>query len=382
MSEALVNIDGLTLEFATPRGTVKALDSVRLEIKRGEILGLVGETGCGKSVTSRSIMGLLPSNAVVKSGSIRFGDIPDVLKLDKRKLLEIRGNEIAMIFQDPTRSLNPVMTIGDQISESFLFHRRSELADEATRLLGTKLSLRVRLERKFLREFSSHGRKSIGYRIASRVPYLDRFRSTLLRLAKNWAVGILKSVRISLPERRADQYPHEISGGMRQRSMIAMALACRPKLLIADEPTTSLDVTTQYQILELIKDLRSEFDATVLLVTHNFGVVAEVCDRVAVMYAGAIAEVGEKKDIFESPLHPYTRGLLEAIYEIGMDMEPKEIPGFVPNLVNPPSGCRFHPRCRYAEEICSRKTPQLLEVKSGHAVACFPVQREAGLGVD
>ena len=373
----IVEIKNFSVDFVTQYGTVKALEDVNLEIREGETLGLIGETGCGKSVTSRSILGLLPPNAVIRTGKIQFGEIGNVWELKAKDLQRLRGNDVAMIFQDAARSLNPTMKVGAQISEAIMLHRIGELTDAAINRVESqhprdvRRGLTIRLLKRKSRNPSSRLLRLLG-----RLPLLNLFKKLLNQVAKERCVRLLTLVQIALPEKRVDEYPHEMSGGMRQRAMIAMALACNPKLLIADEPTTALDVTTQYHVLQLIKQLKKEFKTTVLLVTHNFGIVAEMCDRVAVMYAGSIVEVGKTSEIFERPLHPYTRGLLSAIHEIGDISEPKEIAGFVPNLIHPPTGCRFHPRCSYAEEQCTSQVPKLVEVEPDHMVACFPIQRQ------
>jgi oligopeptide/dipeptide ABC transporter ATP-binding protein len=373
----IVEIKGLTIDFTTQQGKVKALQDVNLQIRKGEILGLVGETGCGKTITSRSIMDLLPPNAQVRCGTVRFDKFDNVLALDGKSLQNLRGNDVAMIFQDAARSLNPTMKIGDQISEALILHRKQEIGLETIRLLEAgynrdpRKGLLIALAKKELKSPNSRIVKWI-----SKLPYLRLYRKLFNQVARERSIALLSMVKISLPEKRVDEYPHEMSGGMRQRAMIAMALACNPKLLIADEPTTALDVTTQYQVLKLIKELKSKLETTVLIVTHNFGVVAEMCDRVAVMYAGSLVEIGTTHDIFLNPLHPYTKGLIGAIHEIGDTFEPREIPGFVPNLIDPPSGCRFHPRCTLAENVCKEQIPRLVEVRPDHWVACFPVQRQ------
>lgn len=309
MSETILEIRDLCTSFRTERGIMKAVDGVSLHVNKGEILGLVGESGCGKSVTSQSILRLYDEKRLASyEGEIRF-DGRELLKLSEKEMRGIRGHEISMIFQDALSSLNPVFTIGDQITEPLRIHR--------------KLS-----------------RKE----------------------AEREALHLLNLVGIPSPEKRLRQYPHELSGGMRQRVMIAIALACRPKLLIADEPTTALDVTIQAQIMELIVSLNRELSMGVILITHDLSVVAEVCSRVAVMYLGQIVEEADVYSIFDDPKHPYTRGLIRSIPRMSGEREKRlfMIPGTVPLLNQIPSGCRFAPRCPYADERCRREMPKLL----------------------
>jgi len=319
----LLEVKDLKTYFYTYEGTVRALEGVSFSVKERKTLGLVGETGCGKSVTALSITRLVPDPpGKIISGSALFKG-KDLLKISDTIMGAIRGKDISMIFQEPKTALNPVYTVGEQIAESVLLHDES---------------------------------------------FADLSRRERKREAWAKAVEVLNQVGIAEPERIAKSYPHELSGGMCQRSMIALAMVCNPSLLIADEPTTALDVTIQAQILELMKDLIKKFGSSVLLITHNLGVVAETCDDVAVMYAGKIIEKGTVREVFKEPLHPYTRGLMEAIPTIEKKKEAlKNIPGSVPNLINPPSGCRFHPRCPYAKEICSKKEPDLFNDR----VACW-----------
>lgn len=319
MSDIILSIKGLKTNFYTYAGVVKALDGIDLDVYKGETLGLVGETGCGKSVTALSIMRLIRwPPGKIDDGNIIF-EGKDILKLPDKEMRSIRGNKISMIFQEPMTSLNPVFTIGEQISEVLILHQ--------------------------------HMNK----------------RNAWLK-----AIEMLSFTGIPSPERIALNHPHELSGGMLQRAMIAMALACQPDLLIADEPTTALDVTIQAQILELIRDLKTKSNASVLIITHDLGVVAETCDRIGVMYAGNIVELCKVQDVFTSPKHPYTMGLIKSIPR--MSQKPGErldtIPGSVPNLIYPPGGCRFHPRCSKVMDICKTEKPRVCEVESGHFVAC------------
>ncbi|ALM75697.1 ABC transporter ATP-binding protein [Thermococcus barophilus] len=323
MPEPILQVRNLTVHFYTYAGIVKAIERVSFDVYRGETFALVGETGCGKSVTSRALTQLIESPGRIVEGEVLYhkedGTVVDLLKLNEEQIREIRGDEIAYIFQDPHASLDPLYTVGYQIAEAMEVHGKVESIKE-----GIKK-----------------------------------------------AVDILRSVLIPDPENRVKNYPHELSGGMKQRVVIGIGIANNPKILIADEPTTALDVTVQAQILDLINQLKEKYKATVILITHNLGVVAETADRVAVMYAGKIVEIGSVEQIFKNPLHPYTKGLLKAVPNPMTKIERLEaIPGTVPNLITPPSGCRFHPRCPFATEVCKRKVPELKEMEDGHFVAC------------
>ncbi len=322
-NETVLEVKNLKTYFYTEDGVVKAVDGVDFYIKRGEVLGLVGESGCGKSVTSLSIMRLVGVPGKIIEGEIRFQDT-NLLKLPEADMVQMRGNRISMIFQQPQSSLNPVFRVGDQIAEVLNIHRS----------LG----------------------KDAGWKRA---------------------IELLGMVGIPDPERRAQAFPHELSGGMAQRVMIAMALACVPELLIADEPTTALDVTIQAQILDLMRDLRSKTEASIILITHDLGIVAEMCERVAVMYAGQIVEQTDVHTLFADPRHPYTQGLIGSIPVLGVIKEALDtIPGSVPNLVNLPKGCRFAPRCRPRIDhnlmICTEQLPALKPAGQGdHVVRCW-----------
>src|SRR5712692_2994179 len=315
----LLRVENLRTWFHTPAGTVRAVDGVNLSLQQGRTLGVVGESGCGKSVTALSVMRLIDPPGRIEEGSrIVFGG-RDLVGLEEDDHQQIRGNDISMIFQEPMTSLNPVYTVGDQIAEAIQLHQ--------------KLSAGASFKR---------------------------------------AIEMLKLVGIPSAERRAHDYPHQMSGGMRQRVMIAMALSCNPKLLIADEPTTALDVTIQAQILELMKQLRDEFRMSIMLITHDLGVIAEMADDVAVMYAGRVVEQGPVEPVFRSPQHPYTEALLHSIPVLGMTQaEPlKVIRGLVPSAFGWPVGCRFAPRCDYAFDLCRRQDPPLFEAGAQHA-ACW-----------
>lgn len=314
----VLEVRGLKTYFYTEDGIAKAVDGVDFSVGKGKTLGIVGESGCGKSVTSLSIMKLISE----PEGKIAGGEIifegEDIVKKSEKDMMRIRGNEISMIFQEPMTSLNPVFTVGDQINEVLRLHQHLSVQE------ATKKSIQM-----------------------------------------------LKLVGIPLPDKRVNEYPHQLSGGMRQRVMIAMALACNPKLLIADEPTTALDVTIQAQILELMKELKDKLGTAIMLITHDLGVVAEVADDVMVMYAGKVVEYGNVRTVFTNPKHPYTLGLLGSIPDINKEVEKLDtIEGLVPSLYDMPKGCRFNPRCKYASEKCRDKQPGLTDL-NGHRVRCF-----------
>jgi len=326
MAEKVLEIRGLTAGFVSDKGFLKAADNISLELKRGETLCVVGESGSGKSVTSMAIMRLIEySGGIIADGNIVFQG-EELTTKSQEEMGKIRGNKIAMIFQDPMSALNPVFTIGDQIAESLMIHQglsKQEAMQEAIKLLG--------------------------------------------------------HVGIPAPEIRVKQYPHELSGGMCQRVVIAIALACKPDLLIADEPTTALDVTVQAQILELLRNLQAEFGMSILLITHDMGVASEMADRIAVMYAGTIVEEGTVFDIFDHPSHPYTQGLLNSIpgYETARGTELYTIKGTIPRLGELPSGCRFHPRCPHATEKCKLLEPGAIQLSDTHRTACWRYNEEA-----
>jgi oligopeptide/dipeptide ABC transporter ATP-binding protein len=321
-AEPLLAVEDLHTHFFTDEGVVRAVDGISFQVRAGETLGLVGESGCGKSVTALSILRLVqtPPGRIV-GGRILYRGL-DLLRLPPGAMRHVRGNEIAMVFQEPMTSLNPVYTCGEQIMEAIRLHRRV-------------------------------GRRE----------------------ARAQAIEMLRLTGIPSPEQRVDEYPHQLSGGMRQRVMIAMALSCGPSLLIADEPTTALDVTIQAQILELLRRLQAELGMALLLITHDLGVVAEVADRVAVMYAGRIAEVGDVREVFAEPKHPYTQGLLRSVPNIQLDEgELYKMEGAPPNLLHPPAGCRFHPRCPFVMEVCRTEDPALEPVGRKQSAACWLYQ--------
>lgn len=322
----LIEVRGLKTYFYTEDGVVRAVDGVNFTIEPEKTLGMVGESGCGKSVTARSIMGLIQMPpGKIEAGEILYhqnGNVIDLTKLDPKghEIRSIRGNEIAMIFQEPMTSLDPVYTIGNQIMESIILHQRMRKKE-----------------------------------------------------ARNKAIEMLRAAGIPAPEQRVDEYPHQVSGGMRQRAMIAMALSCNPSLLIADEPTTALDVTIQAQVLGLMNNLRTQFKAAILFITHNLGVIAKMADDVVVMYLGKIVESGAVRNIFHDPSHPYTKGLMNSIPSLATTRQERLIPikGVVPDPFEFPHGCGFEPRCPNAMEICKTQSPPLRQVAPGHVVACW-----------
>ena len=326
MSENLIEVKKLVTQFSGKNGTVTAVDGVSFSIRKGKTLGIVGESGCGKSVTSMSILRLIPAHSgKIASGEILFGG-KDLTKLSEKEIRHIRGNEIAMIFQDSMTGLNPVMTIGKQLVETITAHNKMDKKDAWAR-----------------------------------------------------AEEMLKKVGIPSPAQRLKEYPHQLSGGMRQRVMIAMALSCNASLFIADEPTTALDVTIQAQILELIRELKEKENKSIMLITHDMGVVAEMADDVMVMYAGKEMEYGDVRSIFKNPLHPYTQGLLKSIPRLDQDSSEKlfNIKGSVPDLSEMPKGCRFCTRCPEAKELCHKQEPGLAEA-DGHKVRCWKYDAKGG----
>ncbi len=322
MSQPLITIDHLKTHFFTDDGVVRAVDDVSLTIPKGKTLGLVGESGCGKSVTALSVIRLITPPGKIVEGSITMqsnGKAVDLTKLSESEMRKVRGGRISMIFQEPMTSLNPVFTVGAQIMEAIQLHQDVNRAE-----------------------------------------------------ARHRAIEMLDKVRIPVPEQRINEYPHQFSGGMRQRAMIAMALSCNPQLLIADEPTTALDVTTQAQILELLKGLQSDFGMSILIITHDLGIVAEMADDVAVMYASKVVEYAPVKELFAHPLHPYTHLLFKSRPELGKAKSEKlrTIQGMVPSPLRFPRGCKFHPRCPYQQDICQREEPLLREIRPGHWARC------------
>jgi oligopeptide/dipeptide ABC transporter ATP-binding protein len=402
---AVVSVIDLKIHFESKAGRVHAVDGVDFDIRDGETLGLVGETGCGKTVTARSFLRLIPMPPGIHAGGTVYfrpqqrcphcagvgcvecgntGRLPiecgkchgrgcqacdntgsetiNLTTLPERALREIRGDRIAMIFQDPAKALNPALTVRDQIAEVFYQHRTSELLELAG--VGPRPS-------QLLRRHATQ-RSRMFERVLLSLPPLRGKRDRIEDVVDELVAAALAETQIPNPPKVMAMYPHELSGGMKQRVMIAQALACNPDLLIADEPTTALDVTVQARIMELIKDLQSRHKSAVLYISHDLSLIRRVCDRVAVMYAGRIVEIGTTEEIFANPLHPYTRGLLAAIpsrtHERGQLMA---IKGTVPELIDPPPSCRFVERCIYAVEVCRTFDPQLTDVSGGHGVSCF-----------
>ncbi len=317
MPDSVLRVENLRTYFFTYAGIVKAVDGISLDVNKGETLGVVGESGSGKTVTAQSILRIVPSPGRIVDGTIEF-EGKNLLKLSEQQMQRIRGKEIAYVFQDPTTTLDPVYKVGDQLSEVIMRHHKISKRDA---------------------------------------------------LAK--ATDLLRSVEIPDPEIRINQYPHELSGGTKQRIAIARALSGDPTLILADEPTTALDVTIQAQILDLLKELKNRLNVAMILITHDMGIVAEICDRVTVLYAGQVCETGTVEQVFEKPKHPYTQALLTSVPNLALRKEKLSvIPGNVPNLIEPPSGCRFNPRCPYAQQVCIDKVPELEPIGEGRLVHC------------
>lgn len=323
-NKKLLEIKDLRVSFFTPAGEVKAVGGISYDLAYGEVMGIVGESGSGKSVEAYSIMGLLQSPGEIIGGSVTF-EGEDVLAYNKKQMQDFRGNQVSMIFQNPMTCLNPVYKVGDQLIEAIRVHKKISKKEASAR-----------------------------------------------------AIEMLELVGINNPDRRMNQYPHEFSGGMRQRVMIAMGLICDPKLLIADEPTTALDVTIQAQIIELMKEIQKKTGMAIIFITHNLGVVAEICDKVSVMYAGHIVEQGPVDDIFYEPKHPYTWGLLRSMPRVDAEEYERLVPiqGTPVDMLNPPAGCPFAPRCDHAMKICLRKTPPLFKASDNHVSACWLLAKE------
>lgn len=377
-SDRILEVKNLKTYFYTEEGVVKAVDGVSFDMYKDETLGLVGETGCGKSVTALSILRLVRAPGEIKSGTVKFKG-ENLLDLSEKNMRDYRGKDMTMIFQDPLNSLNPVMTVGRQISEVFFLHQKEllqEILDKRRSERKERLEEKKDLEQKLKQAEETGQRISESEReeIESRIEELNEQTKevpTLKKIALEKSAGIIEEVGIADADNIVTRYPHELSGGMRQRVMIAMALSCNPALLIADEPTTALDVTIQAQILDLMKDLKDRFNTSILLITHDLGIIAEMCDRVAVMYSGNIVEYALAKDLFKNPRHPYTKGLIGAIPRPEKrDKKLTTIRGSVPNLIYPPSGCRFHPRCDYRLEVCDKVKPPFTKIGERYFVAC------------
>ncbi len=375
ISENLLEINNLKTNFYTEEGVVKAVDGVSFNMSRNEILGLVGETGCGKSVTALSILRLVRPPGKIIDGSIIFDGV-NLLDLTEEQMREYRGKDITMIFQDPLNSLNPILQVGRQVAEVFLLHQKEELEEirEKRKLDRKKEKQEIKALEEELKTNKTRLTKEEEKELQAKIKKLKKTRtkkSVLKDIAWEKSENIIKEVGIADAKGILKRYPHELSGGMRQRVMISMGLSCNPKLLIADEPTTALDVTIQAQILDLMKILKKKFNTSILMITHDLGVIAELCDRVAVMYSGTIVEYASAENLFNNPHHPYTKGLIGSIPSIEKkDQDLLTIRGMVPNLIYPPSGCRFHPRCDYRLETCDKVRPNNIEVGDNHYVAC------------
>lgn len=360
---SLITVNGLSIEYKFRNAKLTAVNSVSLDIGEKEFLAVVGESGCGKSTLALSLIGLLPRKvAKVTSGSIVYKGT-DLVALDNNELRKYRGTEIAMIFQEPLTSLNPVYRVGDQMAEAILIREERDADKEDKMTHSTEFMQEV--HRTDERQVASDAGRVL-------VPRLFSGRRHLAPEVEKEAVEALRLVRIADPEQVLERYPFELSGGMRQRVMIAMALSQRPKLLVADEPTTALDVTTQAQVLKLMKELTAQVSTSILLITHDLAVASQVADRVVVMYAAEVVEDADVFALFSEPLHPYTKGLLSCIPTGSKDdTKLMPIPGSVPDLVNPPQGCRYASRCPYVMDVCRSKEPELIEVKPKHKVACY-----------
>ncbi len=320
MTEIVLSVEGLKTYFFTEAGIVKAVDGVSFNLRSGESLGLVGESGSGKTVTALSVLKIVPKPGRITGGRIEFNG-QDLLKKTEKEMQRMRGSEIAIIFQDPSSSLNPVYNVETQLKDVIMAHQKVSATE-----------------------------------------------------AKKKVIELLGVVGIPEAETRMREYPHQFSGGMKQRVAIARALACEPTLLFADEPTTNLDVTIQAQVLNLLNDLKKKFGMSLVMITHDMGIIAEMTTRIVVLYAGRVCEVAKTLDLFERPRHPYTEALLAAVPRLDMRKTLRVIPGNIPNLIEPPSGCRFHPRCKYSEKICEEEVPALEEIEPGHFVACHEWQ--------
>lgn len=374
--ELVLHVKDLYVNFYTYEGVVRALDGVEMFLRRGDTMGVVGETGCGKSVTAKSILRLVEAPGKIEDGQILFYDRDyesneiielDIAQLAPQEMLGIRGNKISIVFQDPATYPNPVFRIGDQIAEVIELHQ--DLSLDVLYMKIAKLELAL----------SEAGAEADRAEIEGKISYYksqlddppEPDKKSMREAAKLKAIEMLRLVRMPAPEQVVNQYPHELSGGMRQRALIAMSLACNPSILICDEATTALDVTVQAQVLKLLNQLKHEIGTSIIVITHDMGVVAETCNWVNVMYAGTTVESCETDRLFAHPLHPYTAGLLTAVPKLHEEKERlPQIRGSVPNLITPPEGCRFHPRCDYATAVCKEKKPILEELEPRHWVAC------------
>ncbi len=375
-TDSILDIENLKVNFYTYEGVVRAIDEISFGLANGETLGIVGETGCGKSVTVLSILNLILPPGKIEDGTILYHENDSPVNLVEQSdefMRAIRGNEISMIFQEAGNALNPVLSINRQVSESFLLHRQEELCTLVLKNIEKNLQkkrwpgLLLRYQKA---KYTGKLRKARGNNLQ-----YGRYGRLLKRQATELSIKLLESLGIPNPSEVILRYPHELSGGMQQRVVISMALACNPSILIADEPTSNLDVTIQAQILTLIEELKDKYRSSILFITHDLGVVSEIANRVIVLYAGTLVEFARVRELFKKPLHPYTRALLRSVPTPGKNGRLESIRGNVPNLLNPPSGCRFHPRCPEAMEICTQQKPALYVRKDRdgekHMVACF-----------
>jgi peptide/nickel transport system ATP-binding protein len=380
----LLEIKDLVTNFYTYEGVVRALNRISFDIEHGEIFGLVGESGCGKSVTVRSLMRIIQEPGRIDGGQVLLhfntngqmgAKTVDLLQQSESFMEALRGDRIGMIFQEPNAALNPIMRIGDQVAESFLFHRQAEMCRKIYKQLAAgevKGAGPLTAMLKGLYERKAKSPDHFLFKGLKHLPLLKHWDHLVRSEAIQRSVEIIAKLGIANADEIVKRYPHNLSGGMKQRIVIAIALACNPMLLIADEATSNLDVTIQAQILELLRDLRRrKAISSILLITHDLGVVAETCNRVGVMYAGNLCEVGPLERIFKHPKHPYTIALLHSVPRVAQEGALESIDGSVPNLVSPPPGCRFHPRCPHAKMICRRRFPETVTVAKGHTVACY-----------
>ena len=378
----LLSIKDLTVRFYTYEGVKAAVNNVNLNIDENETYGIVGETGCGKTMTALSILRLIPAPSRIDSGCIEFnygnGSCIDLLTIPENEIRNIRGNKISMIFQEPNSALNPVYTIGDQIAETILLHRQTTVVrrsldniDKPFQNIGLLTRLLAPITRfieKYIYTSMLNNPKTRLPRFIQSIPIVRNLLWRTKVESMNMATELLKEVEIPDAARIVRQHPHELSGGMKQRSVIAMSLACNPRLLIADEPTTALDVTIQAQILDLLRNLKREHESSILYITHDLGVAAEICDRIGVMYCGNICEEAGVEDIYSNPLHPYTQALMAAAPKPGRSFQ--AISGFLPDIIDTQDKCQFQPRCNRCEDICKEQAPRIREISPGHFVSC------------
>jgi len=377
LKSSILEVEKLTVNFYTYEGVVKAIDDMSFSLDQGDTLGIVGETGCGKSVTVLSILGLVLPPGRIESGSIVYRAGEKSLPLTGRSdefMRSIRGCAISMIFQEAGVALNPVLTINRQVSESYLLHSQKELCESVLSDISQRLVKKRGIFRTYLKYTRWKYRRKMKKAMTNNLRE-GRYGRLLKLEAKQLSIALLANLGIPNPEEVVNRYPHELSGGMQQRVVISMALACNPKILIADEPTSNLDVTIQAQILDLIEQMKEKYHSSILFITHDLGVVSEIANKVIVLYAGALVEFGCVRELFKNPLHPYTKALLNSVPKLGKKQRLESIKGTVPNLISPPSGCRFHPRCPSVMEMCKEQKPGLYRMKDrdgkDHMVSCF-----------